>query len=115
MLLIRNIRLKPNDTEDIIKEKIIKRLHTKTTNFHYTIYKKSIDSRKETEYVYQVLVDIENEYIYLKHKDVTKYVKEKLEFIKVKTNKKPIIIGYGPSGLFASMKLLDSGKFKEII
>ena len=51
MLLIRNIRLKPNDSEDIIKEKIIKRLHTKTTNFHYTIYKKSIDSRKETEYV----------------------------------------------------------------
>ena len=114
MLLIRNIRLKPNDSEDIIKEKIIKRLHTKTTNFHYTIYKKSIDSRKETEYVYQVLVDIENEYIYLKHKDVTKYVKEKIETIKVNTNNKPIIIGYGPSGLFASMKLLDSG-IKSIV
>ena len=42
MLLIRNIRLKPSDSEDIIKEKIIKRLHTKTTDFHYTIYKKSI-------------------------------------------------------------------------
>ena len=85
MLLIRNIRLKPSDNEDIIKEKIIKRLHTKTTDFHYTIYKKSIDSRKETEYVYQVLVDIENEYIYLEHKDVSKFIKEKIEIKKVNT------------------------------
>ena len=84
-------------------------MHTKTTDFHYTIYKKSIDSRKETEYVYQVLVDIENEYIYLKHKDVSKYAKEKIEIKKINTSKRPIIIGYGPSGMFASLKLLDSG------
>lgn len=114
MLLIRNIRLKPSDNEEIIKEKIIKRLHTKTTDFHYSIYKKSIDSRKQTEYVYQVLVDIENEYIYLKHKDVIKYTKEKIEIKKITTANKPIIIGYGPSGIFASMKLLDSG-IKSIV
>ena len=114
MLLIRNIRLKPSDSEDIIKEKIIKRLHTKTTDFRYTIYKKSIDSRKETEYVYQVLVDIANEYIYLKHKDVSKFIKEKIEIKKINTDKRPIIIGYGPSGMFASLKLLDSG-IKSIV
>lgn len=114
MLLIRNIRLNPDEPEELIKDKIIKRLHTKTNDFHYTIYKKSIDSRKETKIVYQVLVDINNEYIYLKHKDVSKYQKEDLIFPKVSTNEKPIIIGYGPAGLFASMKLLDSN-IKSIV
>ena len=114
MLLIRNIKLNPDEPEEILKEKIIKRLHTKTNNFHYVIHKKSIDSRKETKIVYQVLVDIDNEYIYLNHKDVSKYIKEELNFPTIETNSKPIIIGYGPAGLFASMKLLDSN-IKSIV
>ena len=114
MLLIRNIRLNLDEPEELIKDKIIKRLHTKTNDFHYTIYKKSIDSRKETKIVYQVLVNINNEYIYLKHKDVSKYQKEEISFPKLSTNEKPIIIGYGPAGIFASMKLLDSN-IKSIV
>lgn len=114
MLIIRNIRLNPDESEDSIRDRIIKRLHTKTNDFHYTIHKKSIDSRKETKIVYQVLVDIKNEYIYLKHKDVSKYQKEEIHFPKINTNIKPIIIGFGPAGIFASMKLLDSN-IKTII
>lgn len=114
MLLIRNIKLNINENEDSLREKIIKRLHTKDRNFSYTIHKKSIDGRDELKIVYQVLVRIDNEYIYLKHKDVTKYQKEELHFPTVKTNDKPIIIGYGPSGMFAAIKLLDSG-IKSIV
>ena len=114
MLLIRNIKLNINENEDSLKEKIIKRLHTKDTNFSYTIHKKSIDGRDNLKIVYQVLVRIDNEYIYLNHKDVIKYQKEELIFPTIKTEDRPIIIGYGPSGMFTAIKLLDSG-IKSIV
>ena len=114
MLLIRNLRFTKEPSKEELKDKIIKRLHTKNKDFSFKIHKKSIDSRKQTEYVYQVLVSIDNEFIYLEHKDVVKYSQDKIIFPKVKTNDKPIIIGYGPSGMFACIKLLDSN-IKSIV
>lgn len=114
MLLITELKLDLNDDISKLEQLISKRLHIKDIPFTYEIHRKSIDSRKDIIFSYQVLVTIENEDKYLSHKGVTKYNKTNLKPKKVVTNKKPIIIGYGPAGIFASYRFIEAG-IKPII
>ena len=114
MLLIKELKLSLNENEEKLKELIKKRIHIRNDNFSYKIYRKSLDSRKEISFTYQVLLTIENEDKYLNHKNVDKYIKPNLKTKKVKSNTRPIIIGYGPSGMFAAIRLIEAG-IKPII
>ena len=114
MLLIKELKLSINENEEKLHELIKKRIHIKNDNFSYTIYKKSIDSRKEINFTYQVLLTIDNEDKYLNHKNVDKYTKPDLKAKKVNASKRPIIIGYGPSGMFAAIRFIEAG-LKPII
>ena len=107
MLLIRELKLKVNEDESILKELISKKL--RTSNFTYTIYKKSLDSRREPMYIYTVKVVIENEDQYLKIKNVSKFQVNSTNVKKVQTDIRPIIIGYGPSGIFSALRLFEAG------
>lgn len=114
MLLINELKLSLNDDESKLKELINKRLHAKNNHFTHEIYKVAIDSRNEPIFSYSVLVNIDNEDRYLTHKGVSKYKKPDLKAKKVRTDIRPIIIGYGPSGIFSAYRLLEAG-FKPII
>lgn len=114
MLLINELKLGLNDNESKLKELINKRLHAKNTSFTYDIFKIAIDSRNEPVFSYSVLVNIDNEDKYLSHKGVSKYKKPDLKAKKVKSNVRPIIIGYGPAGIFSAYRLLEAG-LKPII
>lgn len=114
MLLINELKLNLNDDESKLKELISKRLHVKKLPFTYEIYRKSIDSRKDIIFSYQVLVTIDNEDMYLSHKGVSKYKKIDTKPKKVVSNKRPIIVGYGPSGIFSAYRFVESG-LKPII
>lgn len=114
MLLINELKLGLNDDESKLKELINKRLHAKNSKFTYEIYKIAIDSRKEPAFSYSVLVTIDNEDKYLSHKGVGKYKKSDFKVKKVKSDIRPIVIGYGPSGIFSAYRLLEAG-FKPII
>ena len=114
MLLINELKLGLNDSENKLKELIAKRLHLKNQSFSYEIYKKSLDSRKDIVFTYQVLVSIDHEDKYLSHKGVTKYKKPDLKAHRIDSKERPIIIGYGPSGLFAACRFVESG-LKPII
>lgn len=114
MLLINELKLSLNEDESKLKELIIKRLHLKNEKFSYDIYKKSLDSRKDIVFSYQVIVSIDHEDKYLSHKGVSKYKKPNLKPRKVSSNIRPVIIGYGPSGLFAAVRFVEAG-LKPII
>lgn len=114
MLLINELKLGLNDSESKLKELIIKRLHLKDQTFTYDIHRKSIDSRKDITFTYQVIVSIDHEDRYLSHKGVSKYKKEDLKAHRVDTNERPVIIGYGPSGIFAACRFTEAG-LKPII
>lgn len=114
MLLVNEIKLPLTEAESKLKDIIDKRLHLKGTPFKYEIYRKSLDSRKEIVFNYQVLVIIDNEDKYLSHKNVTKYKKPENKVKKVNSNVRPIIIGYGPSGIFAAVRFIEAG-LKPII
>ena len=114
MLLINELKLSLNDDESKLNELIQKRLHLKDEVFTYEIHKKSLDSRKDISFSYQVIVSIDHEDKYLSHKGVTKYKKPNLKAKHVSSDIRPIIIGYGPSGLFAAVRFIEAG-LKPII
>lgn len=107
MLVIHELKLELDEEESKLRQLISKKLNCQ--NFSYSIYKKSIDSRKEPIFSYSCLVDIENENKYLRIKNVSKYEKVDTSVKKVNTDIRPIIIGYGPSGIFSCIRLVEAG------
>ncbi|MBR3198850.1 MAG: FAD-dependent oxidoreductase [Bacilli bacterium] len=120
MIRIRQIKLPINHNENDLKEKIITRLKiNKNDLINFKINKKSIDARKEINYIYEIDAKINNEEKVL-NKNIKDIIKTPDETYKFKTNgtKKlnhnPIIIGSGPAGLFAGYMLAKNG-YKPII
>lgn len=106
MLLISGIKLRPGEDENKLKSKIEKKLRHPIRSFE--IRKKSLDARRDPFYVYSVIVDIENENRYLS-KDVILYHKDDLKPEYRERSNTCIVAGYGPSGIFAALRLLEAG------
>ena len=110
MLLISELKSKVNEDEKILKKLILNKLKIKEKDLlNYSIYKKSVDARKEVIYKYQVLVEVKNEDKYLKIKNVSLFNKVDISVKKIKSDIRPIVVGYGPSGIFATYRLLEAG------
>lgn len=113
MLIIRNIKLKKDDSYELRKKiaKIIRR-----DDFDYQIYRKSIDSRKGIYFVYQVLVDVDlPEKIVKKNKDMDYYEEKDFSLENVDNKKSVTIVGSGPAGLFCGYLLSNYGVRVRII
>ncbi len=81
-----------------------------------TIVRKSTDARKkhDIKFVLTVLLSVKNETEVLKknssNKDVSYYKKEKyLPAFKGSLSKRPVIVGFGPAGMFAALYLAQCG------
>lgn len=116
MILIKNIKAPISCKEkEFLEERIRKKLKMNMRNLNYTIFKKSLDSRKKEDihYVYQLLVDIdlsEEKIKKMRLKDVSVYVEEEFYIeAKMKFEKSPIVVGSGPAGLFATYILAKNG------
>ncbi|MBQ8132783.1 MAG: NAD(P)/FAD-dependent oxidoreductase, partial [Bacilli bacterium] len=84
----------------------------------YKILKKSIDARDKRNvcFVYECAVELKNESKVKLSKDIEKYIEEKYIFpYKKNTNKKIVIIGSGPAGLFCAYTLASNGYKVEVI
>lgn len=115
MLIVKQIKLNALESEKNLKNKVIKKLHIKADELiNYEIYQKSLDARKELNYVYSLKVQLKNEERHLNKPDVAAYQEPDLSVKKIKTNIRPIIVGYGPTGIFAAVRLVEAG-FKPLI
>lgn len=111
MIRVSNIKIRKDlSEEDVYKYTIKKnRIHEQDI-LEWQISKKSIDARKKYDVHYNYSIDF-------KLKDENKYPKFKKvkEFEMPKINsknldcKKPIIVGCGPSGLFAALIMVQNG------
>lgn len=111
MIRVSNIKIRKDlSEEDVYKYTIKKnRIHEQDI-LEWQISKKSIDARKKDDVHYNYSIDF-------KLKDENKYPKFKKvkEFEMPKINsknldcKKPIIVGCGPSGLFAALIMVQNG------
>ena len=105
MIQIKDVKVEV--TKNNLKEKIIKKLNVKESDIKkIKITKQSLDARNKSQifYVYEVEVDVINEDLILKSNNtLTKSVSKKYNVPSTKnTNKKIIIVGAGPSGLFCA-------------
>jgi len=116
MLRLDQIKLTLQENEDILENKILKMLSiTKADLISYEIYKKNIDARRHSIFfVYSVDVEVKNEEAILKHrwKNIRKspkqiYVNPNPGIIEMKH--RPIIVGFGPAGMFAALSLARNG------
>ena len=121
MIRIRQIKV-DIDCNDL-KEKIISRLKIKNDDLvNFRINKRSIDARLKPKlfYIYEVDVEVLNEEKILvtnKDKDILKAPDETYNFKadKKSHDKKIIVVGMGPAGLFCSYMLLKYGYKVTII
>lgn len=124
MLRIRQIKVEvSSDNEENLKKAIAKKLKIKQTQIKaFSIKKQSLDARCKNEifYVYEVDVDLVNEKEILKktnNNDIQISPNEKYLFNVTGTKNlkyRPIIVGSGPAGLFASYLLAEYG-YKPIV
>ena len=119
MIRVRQIKIDAvkNDMNELL-EKLSKKLRiNKNDIINYKISKKSLDARFKPQlyFIYEIDVEIKNEDKILKkinNNDIFKTPKEEYEFNengKIILNKRPIVVGTGPAGLFCSYMLAYFG------
>jgi hypothetical protein len=110
MLIISNLKLNLDKDLSELKNKICKKLRVSDKEIkEFHIYKESIDARKEVIFVYSCLVSLNNEDKYLKLANVTKYNETKYIVPKTTSNQRPIVVGFGPTGIFTALILAKAG------
>ena len=111
MIRISNIKVYKNIDDDNIIDIVCKKYKiNKSDVLDWSIFKKSIDARKKDDvhFNYSVNLALKNED---KYKKFDKVVKKELPHINSKniSSKNVVIVGAGPSGLFAALTLVQNG------
>lgn len=121
MIEVRNIRLSPDDDKTEILDKACRKLRIDKKNVKkWFILKESLDARNKGNifFIYTACFDILNENKILKNiknKDVLKFEEENTErYGNIKCETRPVVVGFGPAGIFAAMTLTEMG-FKPIV
>ncbi len=126
VLRISQIKLTPDKGTAQLKKKICAALGVSTdAEIEYDISKKSIDSRRKPDIFYVYSVDVKN--ISVKGKNINlasfksrnnvtfletvEYRFPKSDFINktVTDDMRPVIVGFGPAGIFCALKLAEAG------
>ncbi len=117
MYRIHEIKLTLNEDISVIPDKIIRRMGKAGGDFvisHWKIRKESIDARDKGEILRVYTVDFDGEgstkASALKGiEEITPKVMASLEMGNKPLNNPPVIIGFGPCGLFAALTLAEMG------
>jgi uncharacterized FAD-dependent dehydrogenase len=125
MIRINELQLPLDHTEEQLRQAIIKRLNITPSQLqHHTVFKRSYDARKKnTVILFSYVIDVatDNEQQLLKQLENDRNIRLSPDF-DYKTvasapaglTERPIIIGFGPCGLFAALTLAQMG-FKPIV
>ncbi|WP_297630717.1 FAD-dependent protein [uncultured Clostridium sp.] len=119
---INSITLSIEEDMSLIKEKACKKLKISEKNIKsFKILKESIDARKKDNIKFNYCVEIEcdnEEKVVSKAKDrniiLDKYEKEEIIFGDKELQTRPVIVGFGPAGIFSALTLAQNG-YKPIV
>ena len=111
MIRINNIKIRQDLSDYKLFETVIKKYKIQKEDIlDWKISKKSIDARKKDDvcYVYSFDFKLKNEQKYKYFDKVKEFQMPKIN-VKNLENKKTVIVGAGPSGLFAALVLVKNG------
>ncbi len=119
MIRINNIKIYEDISEKELLNLIVKKYSINVNSIlSWHIVKKSIDARKKDDvhYSYSIDLELKNEKLYLKNKNITKVEKHSFPQVQLNRNSKfsPVIVGAGPTGLFAALTFIKYG-YKPIV
>lgn len=123
MILINQLKLKPGFIVDDVKRKALAVLKIHPDDLlEINIVKQSVDARKKQDICYVLAVScvVKNETLVLKKLDnpnVSLYTPIDYSYSitgNKKMNKRPVVVGAGPCGLFAALYLAENG-YKPIV
>lgn len=112
MILINNINVTLDTDFSNLKEEIERRLKIKAEKV--TLYRKSVDARRKNDvhFCISVLVQAKNEQAVLKaNKNAQIFIPKKYEWLKARhlPDIKPVVVGFGPCGMFCALTLARAG------
>lgn len=111
MIRISNIKIYENIADTNIIDIVCQKYKiNKSDVLEWSIFKKSIDARKKdnVHYNYSVNLSLRNENKYKKFDTVKKQMPKTIN-VKNPDSKRVVIVGAGPSGLFAALTLIQNG------
>jgi len=121
MIRLANIKVPLDANTDELFDIILKKIRLKKSDIKkFRIHKKSVDARNKKDIHFVYTFDIElniDEHIAIKHCKYATIINEQKQEIKSKVEsiKRPIVVGSGPSGLFAALTLLERGLYPIIL
>ncbi len=115
MIIVRSIRLETNEDISLLKAKAAKKLRLSEDEIA-EIYpvKRSLDARKKNDIHYNCSAAItlrrgEEKLLKKGIKDIAPYTPPVYEIEKVKSDSRPVVVGFGPAGMFAALCLARAG------
>ncbi|MDO4459636.1 MAG: hypothetical protein Q4C42_06080 [Clostridia bacterium] len=115
MVRVNNIKIKPDYTDAELKKAVAKKLRISASNIKsLSIFKRSLDARDKSDIRYVITADAEIEG---NEKKLIKSNKDASEASypiytmpeKVRMEKRPVVVGFGPAGMFAAYILAHAG------
>ena len=114
MIVVNNLKLRPGESEKRLPKLAAQALGCRAEDFNtFTIYKKSLDARRKSDihYVYAVAVTMDGDEARIASR--CKQAVIKLPFAydipTAESEKRPVIVGFGPGGMFAALLLTKAG------
>ena len=114
MILIRSLRLEVGEELSALQGKAAKALGCKAGEIReLKLVKRSLDARKKNDihYVCAVAVSAPDEGRFLRRprKDIAEYKPPVYAIPQVQSDERPVVVGFGPAGMFAALVLARAG------
>ena len=115
MILVRNLRLEPGESLDRLRQKAAKKLRVSEADIaDIRPVKRSLDARKKNDIHYTCSAAVslkrgEERALKTAGKDAAPYKAPAYEIPSVHADARPVVVGFGPAGMFAALLLAKAG------